>query len=48
MDEDKVQIENFDGVDVGYRKMQLEDYFYQINLCQPFGGKKLEGTSDAD
>ena len=42
VEEIKVKIEKFNGVDFGFWKMQIEDYLYQKNLYQPLLGEKPE------
>ena len=38
--EEKVEIDNFDGKNFGFRKMQIEDYLYQKKLHEPLEEKK--------
>ena len=40
--EGKVKIDKFDGHDVGFWKMQIEDYLYQKKLHESLFEKKPE------
>ena len=42
----KIPIEKFDGVDLGYWKMQIEDYLYRFGLHQPMGEKPKDMNDD--
>ena len=39
VDEGKIKVKRFDGVNFGFWKMQTEDYLYQKDLYLPLGGK---------
>jgi acyl-activating enzyme 14 len=41
-------IENFDGTDFGYWKMQIEDYLYGKKLHLPLLGSKLENMQEEE
>ena len=42
MDTSKLGIKNFDGSDLSFWKMQIEDYLYQKYLHEPLTGVKPE------
>ena len=41
-------IEKFDGIDFGYRRMQIEDYLYGKKLNLPLLGKKPDTMKDEE
>ena len=41
-------IEKFDGIDFGYRKMQIEDYLYVKKLHLPLLGKKPDSMEEEE
>ena len=41
-------IENFDGTDFGYWRMQIEDYLYGEKLHLPLLGRKLDTMKDEE
>ena len=42
------RIEKFDGIDFGYRKMQIEDYLYAKKLHLPLLGKKPDSMEEEE
>ena len=50
VDEGKIKVKRFDGVNFGFWKMQTEDYLYQKDLYLPLGGKthKPKEMSDSE
>ena len=46
-EEGKIQIEKFDGNDIRFSKMQIEDYLYQKKFHKPLSRKKPEKMEQA-
>ena len=48
MEDGKVKINEFDGKDFGFLRMQIEDYVYQRNLHFPSWEKKPNSMPEAE